>query len=143
MHKKYIQTNVFSFLKSELISHLEKYHPQLTHDISFISMRSDLAAQHFCKQIDIGVDAEKAYAEAKCILFQELLFSKYDILRDIYTKEYLKEELTDKDEEIIQSLLEQSEDIFQKYDLSDKSINSPQHIKLYSELRELVHSILD
>ncbi|MFV0330440.1 MAG: DUF1896 family protein [Dysgonomonas sp.] len=143
MHKKYTQANVFAFLKSELISHLEKYHPRLIRDASFISMRSDVAAQYFCKQTELGIDEKIAYGEAKCILLQELLFSKYDIIKDIYTKGYQKEPFTEKDEEMIQSLLDECEDIFHRYDLSDKSINSPQHIKLYSELKEKVQSILD
>ncbi|NDV95021.1 DUF1896 family protein [Dysgonomonas sp. 521] len=136
MHKEYTDNNIYTFLKSSLIAHLEKLHSQLVRDRAFICIRSDRAAQCYEKKIDKGIDIDEAYQDALCILFHNLQFSKSAILKDIYLKKYGAE-----DEEHLYCLMEQCESIFQKYDLTDDFKEKPEYMELYSDLEEEVSSI--
>jgi len=134
-------TNIFSFLKLQLIRYLKKHHPQLIDDEYFIMLRSDKAADCFSRMIHKGVSRYKAYKEAKSILLENLFFSKYQILKRIYVDEYGIKRFTKKEDNQILCLLDKCDNIFQKYDLSDSFINSPEYLNLYAELKENIRSM--
>lgn len=129
--------NIYTLLKSSLIVHLEIFHPQLVSDTVFICMRSDKAAQYYEDElVDKGATTEDAYLKALHVLFYNLQFSRYEILKGIYIKKYGME-----DEGQLSCLMEQCENIFQKYNLTDDFEEKPEYMELYSELEEEIYSV--
>lgn len=139
MFKLLSRNTIFSLMKSELIFYIKRYHPQLVNDKYFLLLRADTAAEYFREMIDEGMPKYNAYKNAEKVLLKNLYFSKYEILKSIFLKEYKVRKLTRKDKNYIRLLLDEYEDVFNKYDLSDNFANTPDYAKLYTELETLIH----
>ncbi|KAA6335949.1 hypothetical protein EZS27_015862 [termite gut metagenome] len=131
--KRKKQTQELSYYGLLLLSYLRESHPGKMNDTEFISIRAHKAAESYSDAIKAGYSPVMAEEIASGILYEGLLFSKYDTIRNILWNEYpmIAEKEADK---LALKLLSPSEEVFSEYHLTDEFASSPEYTLLYTEL---------
>lgn len=123
-----------SYFQLRLLIFLKKSHPDKINDREFIRQRSELAALAYSN----AIECEQSHIEAERLacaeLFQGLHFSKYDTLFEILSEEFADTVEEEKIPQYVLELLPLCDDIFSAYDLQDGFADTPEYIKLYTEL---------
>lgn len=80
-----------SYYRLTLLSFLRESHPDLADDESFVTTRSDQAAEAFSAAIRSGLTYDDAAQQANALLFQGLHFSPLDTLVTVLWNEFAAE----------------------------------------------------
>lgn len=116
-----------------LLSYLKESHPDKAGNQEFISLRSELAAESYAGAIANGYTHQSAEEIASSILYEGLLFSRYDTIRNVLINEFTiipSERISS----LAMELLVPTEEVFSEYPIDDSFANSPEYPLLYTEL---------
>lgn len=116
-----------------LHSFLKESHPQKTYDYKFIKVKADIASEIYSNAIKEGYSHDRAEEMATKSLYNGLLFSKFDTIRNILWEEfsYISENEVNRKALL---LLPFCEEVFAEYNLHDEFVNSSEYNQLYTEL---------
>ncbi|MDH6313063.1 hypothetical protein M2137_001850 [Parabacteroides sp. PFB2-10] len=116
-----------------LLSFLKESHPDKANDKDFILLRSELAAESYATAIADGYTQLSAEEIASSILYEGLLFSRYDTIRNVLINEFtiIPSERIDS---LAMELLVPAEEVFSGYPTGDSFAASPEFTALYTEL---------
>ena len=116
-----------------LLSYLKESHPDKAGNQEFIRLRSELAAESYAGAIDNGYTHQSAEEIASSILYEGLLFSRYDTIRNVLINEFTIIP-SERINSLAMELLVPSEEVFSEYPIDDSFANSPEYPLLYTEL---------
>lgn len=116
-----------------LLSFLKESHPSIAQDNDFIRLRSELAAESYASAISNGYTHQSADEIASSILYEGLLFSRYDTIRDVLINEFTIIP-AERINSLAMELLIPCEEVFCEYPINDSFANSPEFTTLYTEL---------
>ncbi len=116
-----------------LLSFLKESHPQLATDTDFIRLRSEAAAESYADAIANGYSHQSAEEIASSILYEGLLFSRYDTIRNVLINEFTIVP-AERIDSLALELLAPCEEVFAEYPISDTFASSPEFTTLYTEL---------
>lgn len=116
-----------------LLSYLKESHPAKAADNDFIKLRSELAAEAYSNAIQNGYTPVSADELAASILYEGLLFSRYDTIRNILINEFSFIPLG-RINQLALELLAPCEEVFSEYPIDDHFAASPEFMSLYTEL---------
>jgi hypothetical protein len=122
-----------SYYRLSLVNFLNESHPDLSKNETFINTRSEEAATVYEQSIKSGYNAIGAAELANEVLFADLHFSKYDVLKQVLWDEFptVPEE---KVKSLAMKLLPECEDVFIKYPICNDFVYEPEFDQLYTEL---------
>lgn len=123
------------YLRKRLSEFIRERHPRLFRSRKFIEERSNKAAAAYRKALEEGDDATSAALRAEAVLFQGLIFSRFDTLRCILATEFPMIPLSQQRSLAIE-LEPLYEDIFSRYTLDDDLVNRSEYNHLLAELIE-------
>lgn len=123
-----------SYYQLTLLSYIKESHPNLSTDYKFIKLRADQASEAYSQAIKDGFDQTQAEELANFTLFQNLLFSKHDMIINVLWNEYPSLISQSEAKGYAVRILTQCEFLFLQYSLSDVFIYSSEYDKLYTEL---------
>ena len=123
----------FSYYGLLLLSYLKESHPEKTEDKEFIKIRSELAAEAYSNAITNGYNHQSAGEIASAILYEGLLFSKYDTIRNVLINEFTIIP-SERINSLALELLVPCEEVFSEYPINDSFAHSPEFTSLYTEL---------
>lgn len=123
-----------SYYRLTLLSFLRESHPDLADDESFVTTRSDQAAEAFSAAIRSGLTYDDAAQQANDLLFQGLHFSPLDTLITVLWNEFATEIPEGNARNVALQLLPECRKVFSGYTLSDDFMFSPEFEQLYDEL---------
>lgn len=110
---------------------IAQHHPDKIEDKTFIEERSGLAEEEFERCSHMGMTVNEAKHEAQKVLYKGLLFSPFDMVKEIVEEEF------DIDEEerhlFIMQMLEYTRKDFNKYleHINDDNEDGEEYMKLY------------
>ena len=113
-----------SYYRLTLLSFLRESHPDLADDESFVTARSERAAEAY----------DDAAQQANALLFQGLHFSPLDTLVTVLWNEFAAEVPEGSARSVALQLLPECRKVFSGYTLSDDFMFSPEFGQLYDEL---------
>ena len=116
-----------SYYRLTLLSFLRESHPDLADDESFVTTRSDQAAEAFSAAIRSGLTYDDAAQQANALLLQGWHFSPLDTLVTVLWNEFAARS-------VALQLLPECRKVFSGYTLSDDFMFSPEFEQLYDEL---------
>lgn len=123
-----------SYFELLLLDYLRISHPDRIKDKEFIINRSNQATQVLSDEIKNGVNYFSAQETARYILFDGLIFSPFDLLKDILHNEFSNEFSEENIPEVALRLLPIVKDEFETYDLTDDFSVKPEYTILYNTL---------
>lgn len=77
-----------SFFRDKLLRFIQERHPGLADATDLIRLRAEKALMAYADASDAGYRPEQAIRQADAILYEGLLFSKFDTIRCILLTEY-------------------------------------------------------
>jgi len=116
-----------------LLSYLKESHPERVGDKDLIRLRSELAAESYAEAIASGYSHQSAEELASSILYEGLLFSRYDTIRNVLINEFTIVP-TERIDSLAMELLTPCEEVFLDYSIDDSFAHSPEYNSLYTEL---------
>jgi hypothetical protein len=116
-----------------LLSFLKESHPEKANDKDFIFLRSELAAESYANSIADGYTQQGAEEIASSVLYEGLLFSRYDTIRNVLINEFTIIP-SERINSLAMELLTPCEKVFLEYSINDSFANSPEYTALYTEL---------
>lgn len=123
----------FSFFRLSLEKFLNENHSPKIKDVDFIINRCNEAEEAYLNHITSGGSPITALEIANTVLFSDLYFFKYNILRDVVLEEFPEEIKEEEHEDYILKLLPYCEDVFNNYPLENNERDSSYSL-LYTEL---------
>lgn len=127
----------FYYYRKRLTTFIEERHPRLVHAHQLINTRSARAADAFADTLASGGNIFTATARADAILFEGLIFSRFDTLRCILATEY-PEIPTSRQRALALELEPHCKEVFERYNLDDGMVNRSEYNHLISEL---IHAV--
>ena len=131
-----------SHFRRRLESFINERHPNLKNAKRLIATRSVQAAQAFSSAVLAGDSETAARTKSDALLFEGLLFSKYDTIRCIIATEFPKIP-PDGQRTLSLELIESCNDIFSRYALTDRLIREPAFNHMIVELTERIKTHID
>jgi hypothetical protein len=122
-----------SYYRLLLLSYLKESHPEKVGDNNFTSLRSEQAAEAYAGAIANGYSQSSAEEIASSILYEGLIFSRYDAIRNVLINEFTIVP-SDRINSLAMELLAPSEEVFCEYPIDDSFASSPEYPLLYTEL---------
>ena len=119
-----------SYYRLTLLAFLRESHPDLADDESFVTARSERAAEAFSAAVRSGLTYDDAAQQANALLFQGLHFSPLDTLVAVLWNEFAEGSARS----VALQLLPECRKVFSGYTLSDDFMFSPEFGQLYDEL---------
>ncbi|MDL2224218.1 DUF1896 domain-containing protein [Bacteroidales bacterium OttesenSCG-928-M06] len=116
-----------------LLSFLKESHPDKANNQDFILLRSELAAESYAAAIADGYSQLSAEEIASSVLYEGLLFSPYDTIRNVLINEFTIVP-SERIDSLAMELLVPAEEVFSEYPIDDSFANSPEFTALYTEL---------
>jgi hypothetical protein len=116
-----------------LLSYLKESHPPKAGDNDFITLRSELAAEAYADAVANGYSQQSAEETASSILYEGLLFSRYDTIRNVLINEFTIVP-AERINTLAMELLVPAEEVFCEYPIDDSFASSPEYPLLYTEL---------
>jgi Domain of unknown function (DUF1896). len=123
----------FSYYRLLLLSYLKESHPDKAEDNDFIKLRSDSAAEAYSNAVTNGYSHQAAEETASSILYEGLLFSRYDTIRNILINEFTFIPI-EKINNLAIELLAPCEEVFSDYPIDDDFSGKSEFMDLYTEL---------
>ena len=127
-----------SYYRLTLLSFLRESHPDLADDESFVTTRSDQAAEAFRAALYPQGPGGQGAQQANALLFQGLHFSPLDTLVTVLWNEFAAEVPEGSARSVALQLLPECRKVFSGYTLSDDFMFSPEFERLYDELTGMV-----
>lgn len=119
-----------SYFKLVLTDFMVQHHPDKIEDTEFINARSGLAEDEFERCSHMGMNVNEAKREALIVLYKDLKFSAYDLVKEIVEEEF---DINDYEKhEFIMQMMEYTKEEFKKFpDIDDEFQDSVNYMKLY------------
>lgn len=130
------------YYRRRLEEFLRERHPQLAHSERLVTMRSELAARTFGEALDAGEGLLTASARAEAVLYEGLIFSRYDTLRCILHTEFPMIP-QHQHRNLAQTLQPVCEQVFARYNLDDGLVARSEYNHLIVELIETLRSYFE
>ena len=130
------------YKRQKLESYLSEHFPEKVEDKPFITARADEALTTYCDAVEEGFSYPEAESMASEVLYRDLHFSKYDTLVSVLENEFEKELPSPLPERLAPILLKNRaiQGTFDKYNLTDEFVATPEYDTLYTELTlSLIH----
>ena len=123
----------FYYYRKRLTTFIQERHPRLAHARQLIDTRSQRAAEAYAETLGSGGNIFSATARADSILYEGLIFSRFDTLYCILATEY--PEIPNKRLRMLALDLEtHCKEVFEHYNLDDGLVNRSEYNHLISEL---------
>ena len=134
-----------SYFHLKLESYLSDHFPEKVEDKPFIKARADEALTTYGDAVEEGFSYPEAESMASEVLYRDLHFSKYDTLVSVLENEFEKELPSPLPERLSQILLENKaiQNLFDKYNLTDEFVATPEYDTLYTELTGTVVLLIE
>lgn len=134
-----------SYFRLKLESYLSEHFPEKVEDKPFIKARADEALTTHCDAVEEGFSYPEAESMASEVLYRDLHFSKYDTLVSVLENEFEKELPSPLPERLSQILLGNKaiQSLFDKYNLTDEFVATPEYDTLYTELTGTVVLLIE
>ena len=134
-----------SYFHLKLESYLSDHFPEKVEDKPFIKARADEALTTYGDAVEEGFSYPEAESMASEVLYRDLHFSKYDTLVSVLENEFEKELPSPLPERLSQILLGNKaiQDLFDKYNLTDEFVATPEYGTLYAELTGTVVLLIE
>ena len=134
-----------SYFRLKLESYLSEHFPEKVEDKPFINARADEALTTYCDAVEEGFSYSEAESMASEVLYRDLHFSKYDTLVSVLENEFEKELPSPLPERLSQILLGNKaiQNLFDKYNLTDEFVATPEYDTLYTELTGTVVLLIE
>ena len=126
-----------AYFARKLKTFLHERHPLLEKTDEMIRIRSNKAWNVAWNALQSGENIHSALQKADKVLFEGLLFSKYDTLRCILSAEFPEIPLSEQHEYVVW-LLPLCNEVFMHYDLRDDLLSSPEYNHLIFDLIEII-----
>lgn len=128
------ESSEMSYFRLNLLAFLQASHPDKASDLTFIAERGDLASEAYSQAVKNGFDQVQASEIANEVLFEGLHFSPYNLIVEILWNEFYKEIVASEANSKAKELLPQCQVVFEKYDIDDDFVETPEYQSLYTEL---------
>ena len=134
-----------SYFRLKLESYLSEHFPEKVEDKPFIKTRTDEALTAYCDAVVQGFTHPEAESMASEVLYRDLHFSKYDTLVSVLENEFEKELPSPLPERLAPILLKNRaiQETFDKYNLTDEFVATPEYDTLYTELTGTVVLLIE
>lgn len=134
-----------SYFRLKLESYLSEHFPEKVEDKPFIKARADEALTTYGDAVEEGFSYPEAESMASEVLYRDLHFSKYDTLVSVLENEFEKELPSPLPERLSQILLGNKaiQNLFDKYNLTDEFVTTPEYDTLYTELTGTVVLLIE
>ena len=134
-----------SYFHLKLESYLSDHFPEKVEDKPFIKARADEALTTYGDAVEEGFSYPEAESMASEVLYRDLHFSKYDTLVSVLENEFEKELPSPLPERLSQILLGNKaiQNLFDKYNLTDEFVATPEYDTLYTELTGTVVLLIE
>lgn len=126
-----------SYYRQRLEEFLRERHPQLTHAHRLLETRSEYAAAAYRAALAAGEGPLTAAARAEAVLYEGLIFSRYDTLRCILSTEFPLIPAA-QHRTLALTLQPMCEDVFARYNLDDGLVARSEYNHL---IMELIHTL--
>lgn len=123
-----------SYFELLLLDYLRISHPDKIQDKESIINRSNQATQILSDEIKNGANYFSAQETARCFLFDGLIFSPFDLLKEILRNEFSNEFSEENIQEVALRLLPIVKNEFETYELTDDFSAKPECTILYNTL---------
>lgn len=121
------------YYRNRLEEFIRERHPRLIHAYKLIGTRSNLAAQTYKEAIESGESPLAASARADTVLYEDLIFSRFDTLRCILATEFPMIP-AHRQRSLALTLETYCEDVFARYNLDDGMVARSEYNHLIVEL---------
>ena len=134
-----------SYFRLKLESYLSEHFPEKVEDKPFINARADEALTTYGDAVEEGFSYPEAESMASEVLYRDLHFSKYDTLVSVLENEFEKELPSPLPKRLSQILLGNKaiQSLFDKYNLTDEFVATPEYDTLYTELTGTVVLLIE
>ena len=134
-----------SYFRLKLESYLSEHFPEKVEDKPFITARADEALATYCDAVEEGFSYPEAESTASEVLYRDLHVSKYDTLVSVLENEFEKELPSPLPERLAPILLKNRaiQETFDKYNLTDDFVATPEYDTLYTELTGTVVLLIE
>lgn len=134
-----------SYFRLKLESYLSEHFPEKVEDKPFIKARADEALTTYGDAVEEGFSYPEAESMASEVLYRDLHFSKYDTLVSVLENEFEKELPSPLPERLSRILLGNKaiQNLFDKYNLTDEFVATPEYDTLYTELTGTVVLLIE
>lgn len=134
-----------SYFRLKLESYLSEHFPEKVEDKPFITARADEALATYCDAVEEGFSYPEVESMASEVLYRDLHFSKYDTLVSVLENEFEKELPSPLPERLAPILLKNRaiQETFDKYNLTDEFVATPEYDTLYTELTGAVVLLIE
>lgn len=134
-----------SYFHLKLESYLSDHFPEKVEDKPFIKARADEALTTYGDAVEEGFSYPEAESMASEVLYRDLHFSKYDTLVSVLENEFEKELPSPLPERLSRILLGNKaiQNLFDKYNLTDEFVATPEYDTLYTELTGTVVLLIE
>ena len=134
-----------SYFRLKLESYLSEHFPEKVEDKPFIKARADEALTTYGDAVEEGFSYPEAESMASEVLYRDLHFSKYDTLVSVLENEFEKELPSPLPERLSRILLGNKaiQNLFDKYNLTDEFVATPEYETLYTELTGTVVLLIE
>ena len=139
METTVLKNNVMA---GQLTQFMIENHPDRIMDVTFINERADRAARTFEKESLNGMSIDDAIYEANKVLYKDLLFSPFRLVRDVVTNELDYQEDDEEIDEFSLQMLDRVKPIIAKYEPDDRFEGSYEYSQLYEEIKESINQYL-
>lgn len=134
MSKENYTGRELDYYELSLLQYLQEYHPEKAHDLNFIKLRADSAAEVYEQSRLEGYDISGAQELAMAELIRDLHFSKYYMVLNIIESEFRNEIPEDKKMALVKEMSSRLDSIFSRYKLWDEFEQTPEYNSLYNEI---------
>jgi hypothetical protein len=117
--------------------------PELSGNRTFINRRSQLAASSYEGAFRSGNSPEVCLEIAEYILFENLHFSKFDIIFNVVCREFDSVMADEELRPFALKMLPVCEPVFAQYDLTEELADSPEFDLLYTELTGAIQTWIE
>ena len=121
------------YYRNRLEEFIRERPPRLIHAYKLIGTRSNLAAQTYKEAIESGESPLAASARADTVLYEDLIFSRFDTLRCILATEFPMIP-AHRQRSLALTLETYCEDVFARYNLDDGMVARSEYNHLIVEL---------
>ena len=131
-----------SVFYARLTEYVMIHHPQRIKETDFITERAAAAARVFESSSIAGMSVEEAMAEADHTLFEGLLFSPFQLVREVVITEFDYTENDDELDEFTLQMLDNVQPLIAAHQPDDHFQGSTEYTELYNEIKESINQYL-
>ena len=136
--------NAFSL---KLMQYLIENHPDMITDIEFIEERGKKALYTFAQSSRNGLSVQEAFQKANHVLYEELHFSSYCLVKEIVEDNRAAKQLKEEEKDVfIMKMWAYTKDIINLYmeesGEKDNFISTDNYTKAYSEITNIINQYI-